>query len=243
MRFTFIVLAITFLALLTGCASSSSAYKESFSEVRISSDLKKALVVGNGKYNCELDIPAPLSSAMNSSLKEGISLLFPNDGAMAFYVNKDGAIIGHFSVILSDSFFQDHEDLKQVAKNIGFSHGQIYSLKGRTEVVQDGKPIPRYAGWSDTNAKKYTKNLGGVFYLPLSITGRRLFNKIPETMQGAGYQKLDQRYTVVVVDTVDTRATKVGLLGPAAVILGGGACIAAWQICLAASLPMMGLKP
>jgi hypothetical protein len=236
----FIVLAITFLSLLTGCASSSSAYKESFAEVRISSDLKKALVVGSGEYNYELDIPAPLSSAMNSPLKEGISLLFPNDGAMAFQVNKDGTIIGRFSVILSDSFFQDHEGLKQVAENIGFSHGQIYSLKGRTEVVQDGKPVPRYGGWSDADAEKYTKNLGGVFYLPLSITGRRLFNGIPETMQDADYQKLDQRYTVVVVDT---QTTKIGLLGPAAVIVGGGACIAAWPVCLAVSLPMMGLKP
>ncbi|MDR1276899.1 MAG: hypothetical protein LBL72_11060 [Candidatus Accumulibacter sp.] len=237
----FIVLAITFSALLAGCASSPSQYKESFTEVRISSDLKKVLVIGTGKYTYELDIPEPLSSAMKSPLKEGISLLFPNDGAMAFKVNKDETILGHFSVILSDSFFQDHEDLKQVAESIGFSHGQIYSLKGRMGVVQDGKPIPRTSGWSDADAEKYTKNLGGAFYLPLSITGRRFFGGIPETMLGANYQKLDQRYTVGVV--VDNQTMKAELLGSAAFVVGGGICIATWPVCLALSLPMMGLRP
>jgi hypothetical protein len=236
-----IVLAITtFSALLTGCASSPSQYKESFTEVRISSDFKKVLVGGTGKYSYELDIPEPLSSAMKSPLKEGISLLFPNDGAMAFEVNQNETILGHFSVILSDSFFQDHEELKQVAESIGFSHGQIYSLKGRMGVVQDGKPIPRTPGWSDADAEKYTKKLGGAFYLPLSITGRRFFDGIPETLLGADYQKLDQRYTVVVVDN---QTTRVDLLGPAAIIRGSGACIAIWQVCLAVSLPMMGLGP
>lgn len=96
----FIVSAIAFLVLLSGCASSSSAYKESFSEVQFSSDLKKILVIGTDKYSYEFDVPAPLSQVINSPLKDGMSLLFPNDGVIAFEVKKDGAISGSFSVVL-----------------------------------------------------------------------------------------------------------------------------------------------
>ncbi|MDG4475169.1 hypothetical protein [Thiovibrio frasassiensis] len=236
----FIVPAIALLVLLSGCTSSSSAYKESFSEVHVSSDLKKILVIGTDKYSYEFDVPAPLSQMINSPLKKGLSFLFQNDGAIAFEVKKDGTILGSFSVVLPDSFFQDHESMKQVAESIGFSHGHIYSLKGRMQVVRDGMPIPRYVAWSDADAEKYTKKLGGVFFLPLSIAGRRFDDKKPVAMQGADFQKLDQRYTVVVVDG---QTTKVDLLGPTAAIVGGATCAAAWPICLAAALPMMGMKP
>lgn len=236
----FIVSAIAFLVLLSGCASSSSAYKESFSEVHVSSDLKKILVIGTDKYSYEFDVPAPLLQVINSPLKDGISLLFQNDGAIAFKVKKDGAIFGSFSIVLPDSFFQDRESMKQVAESIGFSHGTIYSLNGRMQVVRDGEPIPRYAGWSDADAEKYTKKLGGVFFLPLSIAGSRFDDKKLVAMPRVDFQKLDQRYTVVVVDG---QTTKVDLLGPSAVIAGGATCAAAWPICLAAALPMMGMKP
>lgn len=236
----FIVSAIAFLVLLSGCASSSSAYKESFSEVQFSSDLKKILVIGTDKYSYEFDVPAPLSQVINSPLKDGMSLLFPNDGVIAFEVKKDGAISGSFSVVLPDSFFQGRESMRKVAESIGFSHGKIYSLKGRVQVVRDGESIPRYVTWSDADAEKYTKKLGGVFFLPVSITGRRFDDKKPVAMQRVDFQKLDQRYTVVVVDG---QTTKVDLLGPSAAIAGGATCAAAWPICLVAALPMMGMKP
>ena len=162
----FIVPAIALLVLLSGCTSSSSAYKESFSEVHVSSDLKKILVIGTDKYSYEFDVPAPLSQMINSPLKKGLSFLFQNDGAIAFEVKKDGTILGSFSVVLPDSFFQDHESMKQVAESIGFSHGHIYSLKGRMQVVRDGMPIPRYVAWSDADAEKYTKKTGWCFFSP-----------------------------------------------------------------------------
>lgn len=108
------------------------------------------------------------------------------------------------------------------------------------QVVRDGEPIPRYVAWSDADAEKYTKKLGGVFFLPLSIAGRRFDDKKSVAMLGADFQKLDQRYTVVVVDG---QTTKVDLLGPSAAIVGGATCAAAWPRCLAAALPMMGMKP
>jgi hypothetical protein len=240
-----IAAAIIILALLTGCASSSSTYQESFSDVYISSDFKKAVIIGAKKskyefYSYEFDIPDPLSEAIKSPLKEGISLLFPNDGSTAFQVNENKVIIGHFSIILLDSYFKDDEEIKKIAERIGFSHGQIYSIKGQARIVPDGESIPRYAEWSDADVEKYTKKLGGVFYLPISITGRRYFGGVPEMIQRADYHKLDQRYTVGVANN---QTKESALLGPAAVVVGGGICVAAWPVCLALSLPMMGLKP
>lgn len=236
----FIVSAIALLLLLSGCASSSTTYRESFSEVHVSSDHKKILVIGTDKYSYVFDTPLPLSRVIDSPLKEGISLLFQNDGAIAFDIKEDGKISGSFFVVLPDSFFQGRESMKKVAEGIGFSHGQLYSIKGRTDVVRDGAPIPRYVSWSDADVKKYTKKMGSVFFLPISITGGRFDNKVLASTQRSDFKKLDQRYSVVVLDG---QTTKVDLLGPSAAIAGGATCVAAWPICLAVALPMMGLKP
>lgn len=233
-----IILLIACLAFLSGCMLHRH-YDETLSEVYVSPDYKKLLVTGGSKRSYELDIPDPLAAAMQSPLKEGISLLFPYPYT-AFHINEDGTLQGHFNLILADSFFQEREDLIQEAKSLGFVHGRKYWMKGRIEIAKDGEGMMRYAGWTDADAEKYTTVLDSVYYLPVSMTGRKLLNGVPEDMQSADYQALDRRYTVSVVDSHNK---KVSLLGPAAVVTGGAACAYALPVCIAASLPMMGLRP
>lgn len=225
---------------LSGCASHSSAYKESFSEIHLSADFKKVLVVGSDKYSYVFDVPDPLASVMKSPLRGGVTSLFPNDGQVSFKVGEDGTIRGSFYVVLPDSFFQGREDMKQVAESIGFSHGRLYSIRGRIGAVRDGNRIPRYVGWSDADVEKYTKELGGVYFLPLSISGRRFADEKLTTMQGADNHKMDRRHTVVVIDN---QTERVDLLGPTAVVTGAGICIATLPVCFVAALPVMGMKP
>lgn len=233
-----IILLMACLLFLTGCMLHRH-YDETLSEVYVSPDYKKLLVTGGSKRSYELDIPDPLAAAMQSPLKEGISLLFPYPYT-AFHINEDGTLEGHFKLVLAGSFFQQREDLIQEAESLGFIRKRKHSLKERSEMAKDGEGMPGYAGSADADAEKYGEVLGSVYYLPISMTGRKLLNGVPEDMQSADYQALDRRYTVSVVDSHNK---KVSLLGPAAVVTGGAACAYALPVCIAASLPMMGLRP
>jgi len=225
---------------ISGCASRSSAYKESFSEAYLSTDFKKALVVGADKYSYVFDMPDTLSAVMKSPLRGGVSLKFPNDGAVAFMVEPDGSIHGSFYAILPDSYFQGRDGMEPVAESLGFAHGQLYSIKGRDGVVKDGANIPRYVGWSDTAVAEHTKVMGGVYFLPVTIRGRRFLNEDVTTLQDASNHKMNQRHLLVVVDK---QTGRVDLLGPAAAVTGAGICIATFPLCFVVALPVMGMKP
>jgi hypothetical protein len=225
---------------ISGCASRSSAYKERFSEAYLSTDFEKALVVGADKYSYVFDMPDTLSAVIKSPLRGGVSLKFPNDGAVAFMVKPDGSIFGSFYAILPDSYFQGRDNMEPLAESLGFTHGRLYSIRGRDDVVEDGAKIPRYVGWSDADVAKYTKVMGGVYFLPLTIRGRRFLNKDVTTLQDANNYKMDQRHLVVIVDE---QTGSVDLLVPAAAVAGAGICIATFPACFVAALPLMGMKP
>ena len=177
---------------------------------------------------------------MKSPLRDGLSLKFPNNGQMAFMVKPDGSILGSFYAILPDAYFQGRNDMEPLAESLGFTHGRLYSLKGTDGVVKDGAKIPRYVGWSEADVEKYTKVMSGVYYLPLSITGRRFLSEDATTLQDATNHKMNQRHRVVVVDT---QTGSVDMLGPVAVVTGAGICIATLPVCFVAALPVMGMKP
>lgn len=225
---------------LSGCASRSSAYNERFSEAYLSSDFEKALVVGADKYSYVFDVPDTLSAVMKSPLRSGVSLKFPNDGQVAFMVEPDGSIHGSFYAILPDSYFQGRDNIEILAESLGFTHGRLYSIRGRDGVVKDGAKIPRYVGWSDADVAKHTKVMGGVYFLPIRIKGRRFLNADVTTLQDANSHKMNQSHLVVVVDK---QTGSVDVLGPVAAVTGAGICISTWPVCFVAALPVMGMKP
>lgn len=225
---------------ISGCASPFSSYNESFSEAYLSTDFKKALVVGANKYSYVFDMPSSLSAVMESPLKGGVSLKFLNDGRIAFMVEPDGTIQGSFYAILPDSYFQGRADMGPLTDSLGFTHGRLYSIRGRDDVVKDGAQIPRYVGWSDADVSKYTKVMDGVYFLPLTITGRRFLKEDVTKLQDASDHKMNQRHLVKVVDK---QTGSVDLLGPVAAVSGAGFCVAMLPVCFAAALPVMGMKP
>lgn len=225
---------------ISGCASQSSAYDERFSEAYLSADFKKALVVGADKYSYVFDMPDALSAVMKSPLRGGVSLKFPNDGQVAFMVEPDGSVHGSFYAILPDSYFQGRDKMEPLAESLGFTHGRLYSIRGRDGVVTDSAKIPRYVGWSDADVAKHTKVMGGVYFLPLTIRGRRFLNEDVTALQDTNNHKMNQRHLVVVVDK---QTGSVDLLGPVAAVTGAGICIAMLPVCFVAALPVMGMKP
>jgi hypothetical protein len=87
---------------------------------------------------------------------------------------------------------------------------------------------------------KHTKVMGGVYFLPLTIRGRRFLNEDVTTLQDANNHKMNQRHQVVVVDQ---QTGSVDMLGPVAAVTGTGICIATLPACFVAALPFMGMKP
>lgn len=155
-------------------------------------------------------------------------------------VEPDGSVHGSFYAILPDSYFQGRDKMEPLAESLGFTHGRLYSIRGRDGVVTDSAKIPRYVGWSDADVAKHTKVMGGVYFLPLTIRGRRFLNEDVTALQDTNNHKMNQRHLVVVVDK---QTGSVDLLGPVAAVTGAGICIAMLPVCFVAALPVMGMKP
>jgi len=238
--FKAIILAVPLL--ISGCMSSYSNYNEKFSETYVSTDFKKALVIGADQYSYVFDLPDSLSAIIKSPLRSVVRFQFPDGGVMAFNVKKDGSITGQFYVTLPDSYFQDHGDMKPLAERLGFVHGRLsYSYKlDRTDVIEDSKSEPISAGLPASEMSEHPKATNGVYFISLTIEGRRFPSKDVPVMRDAYHYTMNEHHKVLVVDN---QHGSVDLFGPVVIATGASACIAILPVCLAAALPMAGLKP
>ncbi len=218
---------------LSGCATGFVVYEDRFSEIHLSTDFKKILVLGSDKYSYVFDVPENLSKALSSPLRPGMAVLFPY---LAFNVRPDGSIKDRFTVLIRDSFLQEHQDLIPLAESLGFFHGQLYSFQDysfqeQPIIVLDGKPKPSNEG--------IVKN-GQFYFLSISLTGQRLTNKSPAGLQDTSTHQMDRSYTVHIQDE---QRQERSLLGPVAVVTGAGICVATFPACFIGALPVIGLKP
>lgn len=234
----FKTLALCLTLLLCGCATHAVIYNEHFSETDVSSDFSKVLVSGRDQYSYLIELPPPIAAALQSPLKSGLVYHFPDCGTLGFSVDKDGNIEGYFTAILPDEYLEGRHDLVAKAKRLGFIHGRLISVKECTNMYDDGVQ-PTWGSRSQAEMEKISTVLGSGYSQPFKIKGKRILRKDAPSMQDAFHYTIGQHAARVADEQHET----VDPLAPIALALGAGACISVLPVCLAASLPMAGLRP
>ena len=243
-------LIIVFVSVLfTGCGlvKPYTQYNEEFSEMHISADASKVIVIGSNDYFYIFDASKEFSEVLSSSLRKKFraanfhsTIAYPQN----IEINAMGEVISMFTIVAD----VDGLGLDQLSEalRIGFSRGKRYLdhqyVDGR--IVKDGDRFPRRIGEDEEAARKAAVYLGDVLFLPVRIKGSRYLKANSKIIQEYKPEPLSKKYQLIVIDhrqkSVDPKEAGLMVFATGAGVAG---CIAIAPLCFVTAIPMAGLKP